>query len=68
MTASAVCLVVGITAGVSAQLGMTVNLVRYKLVIFSLHEIFWSNFSRLNDKESVTVNVIMSNSPYKTQI
>lgn len=52
----------------SAQLGMTVNLVRYKLVIFSLHEIFWSNFSRLNDKESVTVNVIMSDSPHKTQI
>lgn len=63
MTASAVCLAVGVTAGVGAQPGMTASLGRYTMVIFSLHDIFWSDFSRLDDKESVTVNVIMSRSP-----
>lgn len=40
MTASPVYLIVYIIAGFITQQGMVTNIVKYKLIIFSLHERF----------------------------
>lgn len=68
MTVSAVYLVY-VLADRIAQLGMMMNIVKYKLIIFSLSEIFCFGLISVDlmTSESMTIDV-MSNSPLKKKV
>ena len=57
-------------AGLIAQLGMIVDIVEYKLTIFSSREIVRFGLIEINSiiRESETVDFVMSNSIFKKQV